>query len=197
MGVSAPVSRQSTDASAGHACAVDEAADLLAAVSGQEQKAPEPLREVDLDHVPEDRAAADLDHRLGQRRCPALQARPAATAQDHNAGSHGGGLSGIITPRMSEPVNPAIFKAYDIRGVYGDEIDRETAVAIGRSFARVIAELEGKPTGELRLGLGRDMRLTSPELAEAYREGICDEGATVLDAGEVGDRGALFPGRLA
>ena len=86
---------------------------------------------------------------------------------------------------MSEPVNPAIFKAYDIRGVYGDEIDRETAVAIGRSFARVIAELEGKPTGELRLGLGRDMRLTSPELAEAYREGICDEGATVLDAGEV------------
>ena len=61
---------------------------------------------------------------------------------------------------MSEPVNPAIFKAYDIRGVYGDQIDRETAVAIGRSFARVIAELEGKPTGELRLGLGRDMRLT-------------------------------------
>jgi phosphomannomutase len=86
---------------------------------------------------------------------------------------------------MSEPVNPAIFKAYDIRGVYGDQIDRETAVAIGRSFARVIAELEGKPTGELRLGLGRDMRLTSPELAEAYREGMCGEGATVLDAGEV------------
>ena len=86
---------------------------------------------------------------------------------------------------MSEPVNPAIFKAYDIRGIYGDQIDRETAVAIGRSFARVIAELEGKPTGELRLGLGRDMRLTSPELAEAYREGMCGEGATVLDAGEV------------
>jgi phosphomannomutase len=86
---------------------------------------------------------------------------------------------------MSKPVNPAIFKAYDIRGIYGEEIDRDTAVAIGRSFARVIAALEGKPTAHLRLGLGRDMRLTAPELAEAYRDGICSEGATVLDAGEI------------
>ena len=61
-----------------------------------------------------------------------------------------------------------------------------TALTIGRAFARVIAELEGKPTGELRLGLGRDMRLTAPELAAAYRDGMCAEGATVLDAGLVG-----------
>ena len=93
---------------------------------------------------------------------------------------------------MTEAVDPAIFKAYDIRGVYGDEIDRETAVAIGRSFARVIAELEGKPTAELRLGLGRDMRLTAPELAQAYRDGICSEGATVLDAGQVGTEVLYF-----
>ncbi len=86
---------------------------------------------------------------------------------------------------MSEPVNPAIFKAYDIRGVYGEEIDHDTAVAIGRSFARVIADLEGKRSDELRIGLGRDMRLTAPELADAYRDGICSEGATVLDAGQV------------
>jgi phosphomannomutase len=87
--------------------------------------------------------------------------------------------------RMSR-VNPAIFKAYDIRGLYGEEIDAETAVAIGRSFARVIGALEDKPTSDLRIGLGRDMRLTAPELAAAYRDGICSEGATVLDAGEVG-----------
>jgi phosphomannomutase len=83
-------------------------------------------------------------------------------------------------------VNPAIFKAYDIRGLYGEEIDAETAVAIGRSFTRVIGALEDKPTSDLRIGLGRDMRLTAPELAGAYRDGICSEGATVLDAGEVG-----------
>ncbi len=83
-------------------------------------------------------------------------------------------------------VNPAIFKAYDIRGLFGDEIDAETALAIGRAFALVIADLEDKPTAELRLGLGRDMRLSAPELARAYRQGMTSEGAEVLDAGQVG-----------
>jgi len=87
---------------------------------------------------------------------------------------------------MNAIPNPGIFKAYDIRGLYGTDIDADTAVQIGRAFARVIAEIEGKPTTALRLGLGRDMRLTAPELASAYRNGMCAEGATVLDAGEVG-----------
>jgi phosphomannomutase len=82
--------------------------------------------------------------------------------------------------------NPDIFKAYDIRGVYGEDIDASTALDIGRSFARVIGELAGKTTGELRIGLGRDMRLNAPELADAYRRGMTSEGATVLDAGQVG-----------
>jgi phosphomannomutase len=80
---------------------------------------------------------------------------------------------------------PGIFKAYDVRGIYGSDIDGDAAELIGRAFAAVIAELEGKPGSELRLGLGRDMRLTAPELAARYRSGMCAEGATVLDAGEV------------
>ncbi|MGO9499783.1 MAG: phosphomannomutase/phosphoglucomutase [Solirubrobacteraceae bacterium] len=87
---------------------------------------------------------------------------------------------------MSAVTNPGIFKAYDIRGLYGTDIDAGTAELIGRAFARVIAEIEGRPTTALRLGLGRDMRLTAPEMARAYREGMCAEGATVVDAGEVG-----------
>jgi phosphomannomutase len=83
-------------------------------------------------------------------------------------------------------VNPEIFKAYDIRGLYGSDIDADLAEQIGRAFARVIGDLEDTPTAELRLGLGRDMRLTAPELAKAYCKGMCSEGATVLDAGEVG-----------
>ncbi len=83
---------------------------------------------------------------------------------------------------MSTIANPEIFKAYDIRGLYGSDIDAGTAELIGRAFARVIAELEDKPTSELRLGLGHDMRLTAPELAERYRAGMCSEGAIVLDA---------------
>jgi phosphomannomutase len=87
---------------------------------------------------------------------------------------------------MSAVADPTIFKAYDIRGLYGTQLDRATAEQIGRAFARVIAELEGKPTDQLRLGLGRDMRLTAPELSSAYRAGMCAEGATVLDVGQVG-----------
>jgi phosphomannomutase len=93
---------------------------------------------------------------------------------------------------MSTSVNPAIFKAYDIRGLYGQEIDAEVALAIGRSFARVIAALADKPTAEIRLGLGRDMRLTAPELAAAYQAGMTAEGATVLDAGQVGTEMLYF-----
>src|SRR5947209_6089417 len=87
---------------------------------------------------------------------------------------------------MPQAVNPAIFKAYDIRGIYGEEIDAELAQRIGRAYARVIGQLEGKPVDQLRLGLGRDMRLTAPELAAAYRAGMLAEGADVFDAGQVG-----------
>ncbi|HXC23385.1 MAG TPA: phosphomannomutase/phosphoglucomutase [Solirubrobacteraceae bacterium] len=83
-------------------------------------------------------------------------------------------------------IDPGIFKAYDIRGLYDEQIDGEVALAIGRGFARVLAKLSGKPTGELCVGLGRDMRLTAPELAARYREGLLMEGADVLDAGQVG-----------
>ena len=81
---------------------------------------------------------------------------------------------------------PEIFKAYDIRGVYGKDIDADAAHQIGRAFVRVIGELEDKPTNRLRLGLGRDMRLSAPDLEASYREGMLSEGATVLEAGEIG-----------
>jgi phosphomannomutase len=79
-----------------------------------------------------------------------------------------------------------IFKAYDVRGLYGEQIDGDVAEAVGRAFALVLADLANKPAGELRIGLGRDMRLTAPELAARYRDGMVAEGATVLDAGQVG-----------
>ncbi len=80
---------------------------------------------------------------------------------------------------------PGIFKAYDIRGLHGAEMDETTAEAIGRAFARVLARLRGKAPGELRIGLGRDMRLTAPAMAAALRDGLVAEGAAVLDAGMV------------
>jgi phosphomannomutase len=80
---------------------------------------------------------------------------------------------------------PGIFKAYDIRGLYGEEMDETTALAVGRAFARVLGRLRGKQPSELRIGLGRDMRLTAPAMAAELRAGLIAEGATVLDAGMV------------
>ncbi|MFL5899591.1 MAG: phosphomannomutase/phosphoglucomutase [Solirubrobacterales bacterium] len=80
---------------------------------------------------------------------------------------------------------PGIFKAYDIRGLHGEEMDETTAHAIGRAFARVLGRLRGKQPSDLRIGLGRDMRLTAPAMAAELRDGLIFEGATVLDAGMV------------
>jgi phosphomannomutase len=86
---------------------------------------------------------------------------------------------------MPTTVPEEIFKAYDVRGLYGDQIDGDVAEQVGRAFARVLAGLRGKATSELRIGLGRDMRLSASELAARYRAGMVAEGATVLDAGMV------------
>ena len=79
----------------------------------------------------------------------------------------------------------SIFKAYDIRGIYGPEMDEAVGHQIGRAFVRVLAGLRGKQPDELRVGLGRDMRLTAPAMAASLRRGMIEEGAHVIDAGEV------------
>ena len=83
-------------------------------------------------------------------------------------------------------IDPAIFKAYDVRGVYGEEIDEDVAYRIGRAFPRVLADEVGGEAAGLRIGLGRDMRLSAPGLTERYADGLRDAGADVLDIGEVG-----------
>ncbi len=87
---------------------------------------------------------------------------------------------------MKGTLDPEIFKAYDVRGLYGEQIDGDVAEAVGRAFVRVLGQLAGKPVSELKVGLGRDMRLSAPELAARYRTGMTTEGAHVLDAGMVG-----------
>lgn len=69
----------------------------------------------------------------------------------------------------------AIFKAYDIRGLYPQELDLETARKIGHAFTRLL--------GAKRLLVGQDMRTHSPEVADAVIDGMLDAGAEVLDIG--------------
>jgi phosphomannomutase len=70
---------------------------------------------------------------------------------------------------------PDIFKAYDVRGVYPGEISEDGARAIGAAFA---AYLKAR-----RIGVGRDMRLSSPALAAAFIEGATSQGVDVVDYG--------------
>ena len=76
---------------------------------------------------------------------------------------------------MSLSLNPAIFKAYDIRGLYPSEVHEQAAHAIGRAF---VAYLNAS-----RIGVGRDMRLSSPALADAFVDGATLQGADVVDYG--------------
>ena len=82
-------------------------------------------------------------------------------------------------------IRPQVFKAYDIRGIYGEELDADAAEAIGRAFVRVLSGLADKPAAELRVGLGHDMRPSAPEMAARYRDGMVAEGAAVLDGGMI------------
>ena len=72
-------------------------------------------------------------------------------------------------------LNPDIFKAYDVRGVYPSELNEETARAIGAAF---VVYLQAK-----RIAVSHDMRLSSPALAEAFIDGATAQGADVVDYG--------------
>ncbi|MDW8072096.1 MAG: phosphomannomutase/phosphoglucomutase, partial [Anaerolineae bacterium] len=74
-------------------------------------------------------------------------------------------------------VNPAIFKAYDIRGIYPDELDEEVAYALGRAYVTLL-QVD-------RVIVGRDMRLSGPALFGALTRGLMDQGADVVDIGMV------------
>ena len=75
-------------------------------------------------------------------------------------------------------INPTIFKAYDIRGLYPSEVNEEAFRKIGQAF---VSLLQAK-----RIAVGQDMRLSSPSLASAFVEGARSQGADVVDYGLIG-----------
>src|SRR5438477_6814406 len=81
-------------------------------------------------------------------------------------------------------LEPKVFKAYDVRGIYPEELDDDGAYAIGRAY---VQQFEPR-----RIAVGRDMRLSSPQIAAAVIRGAADEGAEVLDVGLVGTEMVYF-----
>src|SRR6201981_373819 len=81
-------------------------------------------------------------------------------------------------------LDPKVFKAYDVRGIYPDELDGAGAAAIGRAY---VEQFEPR-----RIAVGRDMRLSSPGMQEGFMRGAAAAGADVLDLGLVGTEMVYF-----
>jgi phosphomannomutase len=81
-------------------------------------------------------------------------------------------------------LDPKVFKAYDVRGIYGSELDEEGAYAVGRAY---VEQFEPR-----RIAVGRDMRLSSPSMAASLVRGVSEAGAEVLDLGLVGTEMVYF-----
>ena len=84
----------------------------------------------------------------------------------------------------NNPVDPSIFKAYDIRGVYGETLTEETAYRIGRAAAQYLNVEE--------IAVGRDMRVSSPQIATALIRGITEQGINAVDLGLITTDGLYF-----
>jgi phosphomannomutase len=81
-------------------------------------------------------------------------------------------------------LDPKVFKAYDVRGIYPDQLDEAGAEAIGRAY---VEQFEPR-----RMAVGRDMRLSSPAMQEAFMRGAAAAGAEILDLGLVGTEMVYF-----
>ena len=77
-------------------------------------------------------------------------------------------------------MNPYIFREYDIRGKVPEELNQETVYQLGLAFGTYYHE-----SGAKRITLGRDCRLSSPDLRDSLRAGLVDSGVHVLDVGMV------------
>ena len=82
------------------------------------------------------------------------------------------------------PVDPEIFHAYDIRGIFGETLTDDVAYRIGRAAAQYLHVPE--------IAVGRDMRTSSPQLAAALLRGITDQGVNAIDLGMTTTDGLYF-----
>ena len=75
-------------------------------------------------------------------------------------------------------INPSVFKAYDVRGLYPSEITEDLFHQLGRAFVAYL--------GPGSYAVSRDMRTSSPSLTEAFKEGAVKQCGTIVDYGLMG-----------
>ena len=90
----------------------------------------------------------------------------------------GGAVHPGVPSSIPSVLDPSVFKAYDVRGLYPSQLDEDGAYRVARAYAQHF-----EPRA---VALGRDMRLSSPAMLAAAAEGIADAGADVVNLGLVG-----------
>jgi len=80
-------------------------------------------------------------------------------------------------------IDPDIFKAYDIRGIYPNSLNEEIAYRIGKAYAKLLND--ENPSRKLTIVVGSDMRISSPQLKTSIIKGLIDSGVNVVDVGLV------------
>src|SRR5204863_6854878 len=116
--------------------------------------------------------------------CVAPRGRPGRRLQRARRGRRGGMAGAGAAGVLPVVLDPAVFKAYDVRGLYPSELNEEGAYAIGRAY---VEQFEPR-----RIAIGRDMRLSSPSMGAAAIEAAADGGADVVDIGMVGTEMLYF-----
>lgn len=76
-----------------------------------------------------------------------------------------------------KPIDSSIFKAYDVRGVFPEQINEDTVYKIAQAYAKFV--------GPKKVALGRDVRLSGPKLMDAIKRGLVDHGVSVVDIGVI------------
>ena len=156
VGVSSPVSRQVTETPSGHGSASAKASIELALVARAAARSA---------RCPDWRRSASRARGSARRRSPRAAwgcrracscsrvPRPPQRISTVSMSPIGMAAHDAASPtasRLGPPMStlpPSIFKAYDIRGIHGDDLDEDGAELLGRAFVRVLADLEGKPAG--------------------------------------------------
>jgi phosphomannomutase/phosphoglucomutase len=78
-------------------------------------------------------------------------------------------------------INTAIFREYDIRGIWGKDLTKEIVHRIGKAFAIYLKNILGRE--QIKISIGRDVRLSSPAILDALAGGLLDSGIDIVDIG--------------
>ena len=89
-------------------------------------------------------------------------------------------------------INPKIFLAYDIRGIYPKDFNEDAAYQIGCAFVNFLSKELHIENSKLKIVIGRDCRLSAPKIFKSFSQGVLSQGANIIDIGQVATDSLYF-----